>query len=111
MSPGAAAGWSLVFPGLGHGKVGQGLLGAAIGLLTVTTLVFGLVLGFGPGAGGMASLLLLVVVGLWAVAALDAYRWARGERDEILLRPRVISVLAGLVLFVFLFGVGQGIQR
>jgi ribosomal protein L40E len=105
VEPSTAAGWSLVFPGLGHGKAGQGVLGLAIGLLAATALAFAVVVGLAAGRRVAGSLLLLLVLAIWLVAALDAYHWAQGRPDEVLLRPRVVSVLAGVTLLIFLFGI------
>lgn len=105
VEPSTAAGWSLVFPGLGHGKAGQGVLGLAIGALAATALAFAVVLGLAAGRPAAGSLLLVLVLGIWLVAALDAYHWAQGRPDEVLLRPRVVSVLTGVVLLIFLFGI------
>lgn len=105
VEPSTAAGWSLVFPGLGHGKAGQGVLGLAIGLLTTTTLAFAVVVGLAAGRRAAGSMLLVLVLGVWLVAALDAYHWAQGRPDEVLLRPRVVSVLAGVTLLIFLLGI------
>jgi hypothetical protein len=105
VEPSTAAGWSLVFPGLGHGKAGQGVLGLAIGLLAATALVFAVVVGLAAGGRAAGPLLLVLVLGIWLVAALDAYHWAQGRPDEVLLRPRVVSVLAGVALLIFLFGI------
>ncbi|MDP8958136.1 MAG: zinc finger Ran-binding domain-containing protein [Actinomycetota bacterium] len=107
LAPSNALGWSLVFPGLGHGKAGQGMLGVAIGLLTAMAVAFGTMLGLGMGRAVWGSLLLLLALGVWGVAAMDAYHWAAGRGEEVLLRPRVVSVLSALMLVLLVFGLTQ----
>lgn len=95
---------SLVFPGLGHFPVGQSPLGVAIGGLVLVSLGFGVIL-MVSGLGPYGLFLVLVAVGLWLVAALDAYRWANGEPDEVLLRPKVLTILVGVVVAVVILAV------
>jgi ribosomal protein L40E len=98
----------LLVPGLGHHAARQGLLGAAIGLLVVVTILFGVML-ISTGARGPGWGLVLFGVAVWLVGALDAFRIARDETEDVLLRPRVVSVLAGIVVLV-LIGVSISAQ-
>lgn len=89
---------SVMFPGLGHAYAKQGLLGSAIGGLTLMSVGFGI----GLAASGLGSFgwpLLLEALGVWVAAAFDAYRIAGGqETNALLLKPRVITALVGSVM-------------
>lgn len=92
--------WGLI-PGAGHAKAGHGLLGLTVGFLVVMTLLLSFMLvsgsqvGLGLGIG-------VVAVGLWAVSVYDATRLSAGADDGILLKPRVITVVAGLIVVVII---------
>ncbi len=90
---------SIMFPGLGHAIAGQGLLGSAIGGLTLMALGFGIALA-ATQAGSFGWPLLFLAFGIWVAAAFDAYRIAGGGTDVIFLRPRVVTALVGLVMSV-----------
>lgn len=90
---------SIMFPGLGHAIAGQGLLGSAIGGLTLMALGFGIALA-ATQAGSFGWPLLLLALGIWVAAAFDAFRIASGGTDIIFLRPRVVTALVGLVMSV-----------
>jgi ribosomal protein L40E len=90
---------SVMFPGLGHALAGQGLLGSAIGGVTLMALGFGIALA-ATAAGRYGWPLILLAVAVWVAAALDAFRIAGGETDAVLLRPRVVTALVGLVMVV-----------
>jgi hypothetical protein len=94
VDPKEALRWSAI-PGGGHFKAGQGLLGLTIGLLSLVSLVFGIVLVFSRRVPWGAAQIFIGVL-LWAIAANDAYRYAQGDTDQVLLRPRVLSIVAGL---------------
>lgn len=96
-TPESALLWAIV-PGLGHAKAGQGVLGFSLGLLIVITIVFGALFGSSDGTRSLGLLLILIGVGLWLVSALDAYRWATGEGANVWLRPRVVTVLAAVII-------------
>lgn len=97
MDPKQALVRGLLIPGFGHGVAGQGLLGGAIGLLVLVSALFGVLLIVGGAAGGGWGLG-LAAVATWLVSAMDAFHLARGETSEVLLRPRVVTVLAGVVV-------------
>lgn len=89
---------SVMFPGLGHAYAKQGLLGSAIGGLTLMSVGFGIGL-VASGLGSFGWPLLLEALAVWAAAAFDAYRIAGGQMvNTMLLRPRVISALVGSVM-------------
>lgn len=90
---------SVIFPGLGHALAGQGLLGAAIGGVTLMALGFGITLA-ATQVGSYGWPLILLAGGIWVAAALDSFRIASGAEDALLLRPRVVTALVGLVVVV-----------
>jgi len=100
---------SLMFPGLGHAYAKQGLLGSAIGGLALMSLGFGVGLA-ATGVGSFGWPLILLAIGVWVAAALDAFRIAGGQATSaVLLRPRVVTALVGavvvqLILAAFLRG-------
>lgn len=89
----------LLAPGLGHLYARQAILGASVAALVVVGLALGVVLMVnGVKLAGLG--LVLIGVGVWVVGAMDAYRWARRELDEVLLRPRVLTVIMGVILIL-----------
>lgn len=107
VDPKAALTWSAI-PGGGHFKVGQGMLGFTIGLLSLVSLVFGIVLVISQRVPwGTAQIFIGIL--LWAIAANDAYRYAQGDTEQVLLRPRVLSIVAGL-WFVILIAAAVSAQ-
>jgi len=91
----------LVVPGLGHFYARQALLGVSVAALALIGVVLGIVLiQHGVKLAGLGLVLLGVAV--WLTGALDAYRWARQEPDEILLRPRVLTAIMAVVLIVLI---------
>ena len=96
VDPGQAALWSLV-PGLGLAKAGQGLLGLSAGLLIGMALAAG-ALFLSSGSTAIGVVLTLTGIGVWAISAHDAYRFALGDAKGTFLRPRVLTVIAGGVL-------------
>lgn len=91
----------LLLPGLGHKTAGQTLLGLSIGALVAVSAALGVLL-ISMGVTSAGLLLVLVGVGVWAIGALDAYRWATGQSDEIVLRPRVLTAIVGAVLLILI---------
>jgi hypothetical protein len=92
---------SLVFPGLGHRKLGRGLDGLARGVLFSVAFLLALLTGF--GARNVLVLLvcvvfLVVALGVYALSAYEAYRMAQG--GDVLVGSRVL--LWTLVLVIFL---------
>lgn len=93
---------SALFPGFGHGYAGHGVLGSAIGGLMLMALGFGIAMAV-TGAGRFGWPLILLAIAVWVVAAIDAVRIASGQAGTILLRPRVITALVGVVVIVVVF--------
>ena len=98
--PGTTTLLSLLFPGAGHAYLG--LWGQAIARAVVSGWV-GLVVVFAAlqgGAGAMPTTLAfgIAAFSLWAVAAHDAYREARGEGDATVLKSRhFVFLVLGLL--------------
>ncbi len=98
--PVRALAWSAI-PGVGLAKAGQPILGLSEGILVVMAVASGVLL-FATSAVGVA----LTAAGLmlWALSGHDAYRLAAGHEKSILVRPRVLSVIAGGVLGLIALG-------
>ena len=94
---------SIMFPGLGHTYAGQGLLGAALVGLTLMALGFGIAL-VASGRIGLGWPLILLAIVIWVAAALDSVRIARGDTEGMVLRPRVVTALVGIVMAVLIIG-------
>jgi hypothetical protein len=107
IDPKIALTWSAI-PGGGHFKVGQALLGVTIGLLSIISLVFGITLVISRRVPWGAAQIFISIL-LWAVAAHDAYRFAEGDTGQVMLRPRVLSVVAG-VWFIILIAAAVSAQ-
>ncbi len=90
-----AALWSLL-PGGGHFRTGQGALGLAVAGLVISTLAFGILL-LGGNRRPVGIVLLLVSVIAWAISMYDATRFAAGDDEATLLRPKVVTAVMGLV--------------
>jgi len=107
VDPAVALKWSLI-PGGGHGKVGQGVLGVAIGLGVLISVGFGLVM-VRSGRISYGAALTFIGLGTWLASAHDVLRITRNETDEVLLRPRIISVITG-VMFMIVIGAAVSAQ-
>jgi hypothetical protein len=91
----SAALWGLL-PGGGHYKLGQAGLGLAVTGLLVSALAFGiLMLGGSRRVFGIVLLLFCFIA--WAISMYDATRFAAGNEEAVLLRPRVITSAMGLL--------------
>ena len=90
-----AALWGLL-PGGGHFKVGQAGLGLAVTGLLLSSLVFGIFL-IGGSRRVFGIVLLLFCFIAWGVSIYDVTRFAAGNEDAVLLRPRVITSAMGLL--------------
>jgi len=91
----------LVAPGLGHVFARQVLLGVSVAALTLIGIVLGVVLMVhGVVLAGVA--LVLMGVGVWLVGAIDSYRWAENKPDEVVLRPRVLTVIMAVMFIVLI---------
>ena len=105
--PNTAALWSLCMPGAGHaylGLWGQGIARAVVSMW-VWLVVF--VAAVQRGAAGSNQIMVIfgiVAFGLWYAAAHDAYREAKHEENQIILKGRVFLylVLGLLALLMFM---------
>jgi hypothetical protein len=108
LDPEKAAVWSILFPGLGHWKLGRKADGVArmvLFLWTFGTLVLLLASRFGKGGLGpvvaLAGLFAIASGALYVTSIVDAYRLARG--DDPLVSSRVLLwSSAGFVLLTVL---------
>ncbi|MDP9341159.1 MAG: zinc finger Ran-binding domain-containing protein [Actinomycetota bacterium] len=102
VDPRAAAKRSLLFPGLGHIRIGRPAEGASLAVLFLWSIGTALLmlLAHAPGAGfikGLAVAFLLAGLLAYALAAVDVFRRASGERA--ILSPRLLLYgTAGLVI-------------
>jgi hypothetical protein len=117
VEPRVAAARSLVFPGLGHGLVGQGGEGFARGVLFVVMLTMSALLLFsGVRTGPAVTLVALYValtVGLYLGSAYEAYRMAQGSGPIVSGRILVLA-MGGLIMataLVFAFGLTAATRR
>lgn len=104
IEPKAAAGWSLLLPGLGHWKAGARADGVARIVLSVWTLGTVLIMLLSrPDGGGFGAtfplfvLYLVSAVGLHAESAVDAHRVASGL-DPLVSSRALMWFAAGLIL-------------
>jgi len=101
VDPRAAAKWSLVFPGLGHARIGRSAEGVARAVLFLWPIGAALLMLLTPATGlgfvkGVAVVFLLAAVASYGLAAMDAFRQATGEAP--VLSPRLLLYgTAGLV--------------
>ena len=98
--PNTVAMYSLFFPGAGHWHLG--LKGAAVarGVLSAW-VVFVAVAAAVAGSTLMAVAFGLAAFALWALAAHDGYREARGEADAVILKSRTfVYVVIGLLVLM-----------
>ncbi len=98
-----------ILPGGGHFVLQQGLLAATILALTVISLGMGVYL-LVIGVTVLGAFLTFIGLTIWMLAAHDAYRIASGQADDIFLRPRVLSVIAG-VWFILVIAAAVQAQR
>lgn len=104
--PRTAAFLSLLFPGIGHAYIGD--WGAALARAVLSFWVLGLTLLMSmgsdiPGSIGLAFILGSAALGLWLIAAHDAYRSATGAEALVILRgKRYLHVTVGLLGILFL---------
>ena len=109
VEPQTAAVWSMVFPGLGHWKLG--LRADAIARIVMFAWAFGallvlLVSRFGKGGLGPTMPLFLLFLGssvaIYVVSAIDAYRIASGDQPLVSSRTLLWASAGVVVLSVFI---------
>ena len=106
VEPKDALAWSLMFPGLGHRKLGLPLDGLARGVLFAVAFAMALLVGFaGVRSGptfGVFALFLLTGLGVYAMSAFEAFRLAQGGTplvsSRVLLWVLVVVILASVVM-------------
>lgn len=110
--PGTVAMFSLFFPGAGHAYLGlwpQAITRGVLQFWVLIVVVFGLVWDV-PGSALLAGAFGLVAFALWLIAAHDAFREARDESRQVLLKGRMFLWLTlGLLAFLFSMLVFSGV--
>ncbi len=111
--PGTAAMISLFFPGAGHGYLGLWGQAIARGVLHAWVLFVVLIslLQKGPGSGAVGIAFGGAATGLWAVSAHDAYREARKEASQVILKGKVfLYVVLGLLVLLAVLLTSSGMR-
>mgnify|MGYP001813196994 CR=1 FL=1 len=98
IEPAVAARWALL-PGGGHFKTGQSALGLAVAGLLIATVAFGVAMISGSRSAVGLVLLVFGVIA-WGISIFDATRFAAGNEEAVLLRPRVVTSAMGLVFML-----------
>ncbi len=95
---------SLIFPGLGHRKLGRSLDGFARGLLFAIMCALAIILAFAPGSGilkAMFTLYLLLALAVYVESAWEAYRMAGGAPAWVSTRQLLWATAAIVIVSVF----------
>jgi hypothetical protein len=95
---------SLIFPGLGHRKLGRSLDGFARGLLFAIMCTLAIILAFAPGSGilkAMFTLYLLLALAVYVESAWEAYRMAGGAPAWVSTRQLLWATAAIVIVSVF----------
>ena len=104
--PSTAALVSLFFPGAGHAYVGlwgQAVARAVLSLWVLLVVIVGILDKDVPGSLVMASIFGIAALGLWMIAAHDAFREASNDTGRVLLRgKRFLYVVLGLMALLFI---------
>ena len=98
IEPSTAALWGLL-PGGGHFKTGQSALGLAVAGLLVATVAFGVAI-LNGNRRAVGFVLLGFGLVAWGISIFDATRFATGNEEAVLLRPRVVTSAMGLVFML-----------
>ena len=98
-----------MLPGGGHFALQQGITATTILALTVISIGMGLYLLI-SGVFAYGALLIVIGLTLWLLAAHDAFRMASGHPEEVLLRPRVLSIIMG-AWFIIVIGAVRSAQQ
>jgi ribosomal protein L40E len=103
--PSTAALVSLFFPGAGHAYVGlwgQAVARAVLSLWVLLVVIVGILDKDVPGSLVMATIFGIAALGLWMIAAHDAFREASNDTGRVLLRgKRFLYVVLGLMALLF----------
>ena len=105
---------SLFLPGAGHMYLHlwpQGIARAIVSLWVVSVVVVSLMAGGAKNAATVPATFGLVATALWVLGAHDAYREARGESNQVILKGRVFLYLVlGLLMLLFFLLVSAGLS-
>jgi hypothetical protein len=88
-----------LLPGGGHFKTGQSALGLAVAGLLVATVAFGVAI-LNGNRRAVGFVLLGFGLVAWGISIFDATRFATGNEEAVLLRPRVVTSAMGLVFML-----------
>jgi hypothetical protein len=106
VEPKDALGWSLIYPGLGHRKLGRGLDGLARGVLftMLAAMVLIIVVSGVTTAGllGVLALYLLMALIVYLGSAYEAYRIAEGGQPLVTARALLWATVGIIMLSVVL---------
>jgi predicted RNA-binding Zn-ribbon protein involved in translation (DUF1610 family) len=109
VEPKDALAWSLIFPGLGHRKVGLPLDGLARGVLFVLLFSLALVTGLGGVSSGLLlgvfATFLILALAVYVGSAFEAYYIAGGGHVIISARHLLWATVAVILLSVSLLAV------
>lgn len=112
--PNSVALYSLFWPGAGHAYLGMWGQAVARGVLSAWVIAVALIAGIQgstPGSRAMAGLFALAALGLWILAAHDAYREAQGDPASVVLKGRLfVYVVLGLLVLLMVMVVSAGMQ-
>ncbi|MEO8475417.1 MAG: zinc ribbon domain-containing protein [Actinomycetota bacterium] len=101
VEPKDALAWSLVFPGLGHRKVGHGMDGLARGVLFAMLFAMALLTGLSGVRSGMVFALFAAFMALalatYLGSAFEAYQMAQGGRPLVTART-LLWVTVGVIV-------------
>jgi hypothetical protein len=104
VEPMTALAWSLIFPGLGHRKVGRGMDGLARGVLFAMLFVMALLTGLSGGGSGVLFALFALFLGLavvvYAGTAWEAYHLAEGGEPVVSARALLWATVGVIFLSV-----------
>ncbi len=106
VEPKDALAWSLIFPGLGHRKVGRGLDGLARGVLfAMLAAMTVIIVASGVTSGGLLGVLLLFMTMALVVylgSAYEAYRIAEGGTPLVTARALLWATVGVIMVSVVL---------
>jgi hypothetical protein len=104
VDPKDALAWSLIFPGLGHRKVGRGVDGLARGVLFAVLFSMALLTGLSGVSSGTIFGLFAVFMGfslaVYVGSALEAYRLAEGGEPFVSARVLLWATVGVILLSV-----------
>ncbi len=112
--PGMAAMVSLFLPGAGHGYLGlwgQAVARAVLSLWVLFVVLISLLQRGQAGSALISVVFGIAATGLWAAAAHDAYREARDEASQVLLKGKVFLYLVlGLLVLLLVLLLSSGLR-